>query len=99
MIRHIITWTLAASAPEQKQADAEAIKARIEHLNGLTPGVRSLRVGINNGDISGNSDLVLVSEFDSMEALHEYRAHPDHVAVGPFVRSLTSSRMAVDYEF
>ena len=43
-----------------------------------------------------NADLVLLSDFASPEALNAYIVHPDHKAVGVFMRPLRESRMAID---
>ena len=42
---------------------------------------------------------MLVSEHESAEALAAYQAHPDHVAAGPFVRSVVADKSCVDFEF
>ena len=46
----------------------------------------------NNGD-----DVVLVSEFESVEALYSYQKHPDHLKVADFVSRACTSRAVVDY--
>ena len=42
--------------------------------------------------------LVLVSDFESREALAAYQEHPAHKAVGLFVRAVVSERRLVDCE-
>lgn len=98
MIRHIVMWTLAAEDAAQRQADAEGIKARLEALPGL--GVEALRieVGIDLGEVPGNAHVVLDSDFASRAQLAAYQEHPEHVAVGAFIKSVVASRTCVDFE-
>ena len=46
---------------------------------------------------SDNYDLILISDFDSLETLEKYKIHPDHVAVGDFMRPVRISRTCIDY--
>jgi len=41
---------------------------------------------------------VLLTEFDSLEALHNYKVHPDHVVISNFVKTVRSARAVVDCE-
>lgn len=45
-----------------------------------------------------NCDLILISDFESLETLEKYKVHPDHVAVGNFMRPVRISRTCIDYE-
>ena len=47
----------------------------------------------------GNYDAVLVSEFESLEALDAYKNDPRHKAVSALCKSIRTDRVAVDYEF
>ena len=47
----------------------------------------------------GNYDAVLVSEFESPEALDTYKNDPRHKAVSALCKSIREDRVAVDYEF
>lgn len=78
-----------------KTADFEAVRAALEPLEHFD-GIRSLRVLPNAEDIQGNSDAVLIADFDSRAALDAYLVHPEHVAAAAVVREHTHSRSAVD---
>jgi len=45
-----------------------------------------------------NYDLILISDFESYETLEKYKVHPDHVAVGDFMRPVRISRTCIDFE-
>ena len=95
MIRHIVSWQLAATDAAEKATAAAGIQARLEGLVGVVDEIRSLRVGF---DVAGgaNWDVVLIADFDDLDAGDRYQVHPAHQAAGAFIRSVVSSRMAVD---
>ena len=53
-------------------------------LKGQIPEIRAMEVGINMNPSDRSYDAVLVSEFESMEALAAYSTNPLHVAVSDF---------------
>lgn len=99
MVKHIVFWKLKDSVEgRDKAANAQLVKQRLEALAGRIPGLLRIEVGQDflRGDTS--SDLVLYSELASRKALEDYQAHPEHQAVIPLIRELTSERRSVDYE-
>ncbi len=51
-------------------------------------------------DLSGKPaamDMVLCTEFQTLEDLQTYAAHPEHQKVVEFVKPLVSDRAVVDY--
>jgi heme-degrading monooxygenase HmoA len=96
MIRHIVAWNLTATDPAQRTADFEQLKANIEGLVGVVPGLRSAVVARDLGSTAGNRDVVLISEHDDEEALAVYQQHPEHVVAAGFTRTVTSERACVD---
>jgi hypothetical protein len=99
MVKHIVFWRLKESAEgRDKAANARLVKQRLEALAGRIPGLLRIEVGLDflRGDTS--SDLVLYSELTNRKALDDYQAHPEHQAVIPLIRELTSERRSVDYE-
>ncbi len=99
MVKHIILWTLKdeLSAGEKKAVKAE-IKAGLEGLAGLIPGLLEIRV-YTEGLPSSNADLMLDSTFTDEAALKGYAIHPEHVAVADGkVRPFTAVRSCLDFE-
>ncbi|MEG0153485.1 MAG: Dabb family protein [Cellulosilyticaceae bacterium] len=47
---------------------------------------------------SGSFDVILLSEFDSVEILEAYQTHAEHLQVSRFVGSVLSNRKCIDYE-
>ncbi|MDK2954581.1 MAG: hypothetical protein PWQ57_77 [Desulfovibrionales bacterium] len=98
MIKHIVMWRVKDGAEgASKMENAVEIKTRLEGLMGVVPGVVSLEVGINELAGETSADVVLVSEFASMEELDAYQTHPLHLEVVAFVKKVATERRAVDY--
>ncbi|MGO4689944.1 Dabb family protein [Glaciibacter sp. 2TAF33] len=97
MIRHVVSWQLAATDPDERAAHATRIAAGLSGLVGVVDDIRSLEVG---ADVvgGGNWDVALVADFDDVDALERYAAHPEHQKLVGFIRSVTAQRMAVDFE-
>ena len=99
VVKHIVLWRLKEGAEgRDKAANARLIKERIEALAGRIPGLVSIEVGFDFVHADTSSDVALYSVLESREALDAYQAHPEHQAVIPLIRALTSERRAVDYE-
>jgi len=92
MIRHIVMWKL------RDKADAPALKARLEALNGVVHGLVRLEAGIDFLGSEQSADLVLVADLQGREALQVYQEHPEHQAVVPLIRAAATSRTVVDYD-
>ncbi len=92
MIRHVVLWKL------KNRADAPALAARLEALNGRIPGLIRLTAGADVLGEAQSADLALVADLESVEALAAYQAHPAHQEVVPLMREAATSRMAADFE-
>lgn len=101
MIKHLVLFKLADEAEgNTKEKNALVIKEKLEALKGVIPAIRKIEVLINHADASpDNYDIVLDSEFDSLEDLQTYVVHPEHVKVGGFISKVRTDRAAIDYEF
>ena len=99
MIKHIVFWRLKDSAHgHNKPTNARLIQAKIEALRGQIPGLLHIELGINVVMTDSSSDIVLYSEFTSLEALKGYQVHPLHQAIVPFVAEAQLERRVVDFE-
>ena len=97
MLKHIVIWNLAEDIPADKRAEVAAkIKSGLEGLNDSISFVKDLTV---NTDLLPGSDADIILEccFESEKEFSEYQRHPAHVAIGTYIRSVTTNRHAVDY--
>ncbi len=93
MIRHVVMWKFKEGA----ESEAKRFKEELEALVGQIPEILHLEVGETIG-VEGNVDMVLISDFASLEAMEIYQKHPLHVAVGAICKPICVQRTAVDYE-
>lgn len=96
MIRHVVAWKLK---PEADPATAiEEMRAALEGLVGVVPGLSSLTVRADLGAVETNWDAVLISEHDSADAVAAYQTHPAHIEAAAVPRQYADQRAVVDYE-
>lgn len=95
MIKHIVMWKFKADVAE---ADKLEMKRQLESLQGVVPSLINIEIGLNvaAGDVA--KDMVLYSEFQTLEDLAAYAGHPAHLEVVEFVKPLVCERAVVDYE-
>ena len=93
MIRHIVMWKFRPGTEAEQARFLEGLRG----LQGVIPQLLRSEVAVNVG--ADNYDAVLVSEFESLEALEAYKNDPRHKAVSALCRSIREDRVAVDYEF
>jgi len=99
MIKHIVMVRLKeAGSLEAKLENANKLKSAIEDLMGKVPELKSMEVGLNLNTKPAAYDLVLTSEFESLEALDIYRVHPEHKKVLELLYELMESTAVVDYK-
>ncbi len=99
MIRHIVVWRLK---PEVRQGGSiqnlERIHAVLAALRAGVPGLQRLELGVNEAKSADAGDLVMISEFDSWEALRGYEGHELHDQLRALIGPMRIERRVVDYE-
>jgi len=94
MIKHIVSFKLKTEYKDKTQL----IKKELEKLPSKIPQINSFEVGINISASNSAFDMILVSEFDSLDNLEIYRQHPEHLKVLDIILLYKSESMHVDYE-
>ena len=86
MIKHIVMWKLKEFAEgKNKLENAQIIKRDLEALQDKIKEIRHIEVGININESEQAYDVVLYSEFNSIEDLNIYQNHQEHLRVAEFV--------------
>lgn len=99
MVKHIVMWDLKNEFDGKNKSELrKELKNKLESLESKIDEIISLEVGINQSGSDAACDVVLYSEFDSMDALKAYQDHPEHVKIAEFVSNIRTSRHVVDYE-
>lgn len=98
MIRHIVMWQVRGDTAQEKLISCKRVRESFEGLRGRIPGMRHLEIGIDSSTVDYACDVVLVSDFDSREALDAYANHPEHLRVRQQLGDIRTARHQVDYE-
>ena len=101
MVKHIVSFKFLPEAEGRTRQENACIAAQMLcDLQGKVPTLLSSEVHLNSAKADqSNYDLILISEFESFEALNEYIVHPLHKAVGEFLKGVRESRSCVYYEY
>lgn len=99
MIRHIVMIKLKDFENLiDKTNAAEEIKAGLEALPIKIEQIKYYEVGLNISTSANAHDLVLVSDFETLETLDEYRVHPAHVEVVNIILKHSAATQVVDFK-
>ncbi len=87
--RHALTILLPSAAVYshlvmfrlEDPEDAPHVKNMLLAMQGRIPQLRYIEVGIDDAPSPRSAHVVLVTRFDSPEALRAYETHPHHVEV------------------
>jgi hypothetical protein len=96
-VKHIVMWNLLGETEHERSANIEKLKSAFEGLRDEIPGLLKLEIGVDFSKIDYACDVVLYSEFDSMEALQGYATHPAHLRVREELGNVRIARHQVDY--
>ncbi len=100
MIRHICMFKFKDFAEGRtKDQNVEITKSMLDNLPETIDYIINSSTFVGSKDqCEDNYDLILISDFESFETLEKYKVHPDHVAVGDFMKPVRLSRTCIDYE-
>ncbi len=98
MVKHIVMWKMKDTSNSDKIKNMELMKEKLEALKDLTSELLEAEVGFNISESERAFDIVLYSEFESVETLDRYRVHPEHKKVVEFINLVTKEVRAVDYQ-
>ena len=103
MIAHLVLFRPKADmSPQERQSVLDGLTSAAIDI----PSVRTLRVGrrVRHG-VAGyeqamhqDFEYAVIIEFDNVEGLKAYLAHPKHTALGDHFTRLSSAALAYDYE-
>ena len=99
MIRHIVMWRFKDSADGNSKA--ENIKIATESLYALVPKIseiKKMEIGVDVMHTAASMDMALITEFDTLDTLHTYAVHPEHLKVAEFMKKVTETRVVLDSE-
>ena len=99
MIRHVVMWKFKSRAEgKSKEENMASVKESLYALVPVISEIKKMEVGIDVKHTDASMDLMLITEFDSLDTLAVYAVHPAHVKVAEYVRKVTESRVVLDHE-
>ena len=99
MIKHIVMWKFKESAEgNTKEENIRIVSESLFSLVGVIDEIKKMEIGVDLMHTAASMDLALVTEFETLDTLHTYAVHPEHVKVADFVRKVTETRVVLDSE-
>jgi Stress responsive A/B Barrel Domain len=98
-VKHIVFWNVAASDEAARLGNIEKVRTVFEALRGKIPGLLKLEIGVDVSRVDYACDVALYTEFESLEALHGYAIHPEHLSAKAALGNIRIARHQVDYTF
>jgi hypothetical protein len=99
MIKHIVVFKLKEFAEgKTKKENVLIIKDILECLPAKIEEIKKFEVGINITVSERAADLILISEFDDIEALNRYIINPEHKKAAEFILKVREESKIVDFE-
>ena len=95
MLTHIVIWKYRAEATREER---EEHVARLRRLPSFIPHVESFSVGFDELKLPRSYDTGLVATFRDRAGLEAYDAHPEHVLVATYGRTISEHVASVDFE-
>ena len=92
MVKHIVVYTLKEGI--DKDAAVKLIASKLEPLVGQIPGLLHMEVR----RCYAGMDYALYSEFETVEDVVNYRAHPLHQEAKSHFHHMLQTRVSADYE-
>lgn len=94
MLTHVVFFKFN---PGTSELDIRHAEEALKKLPSLIEEIKEFRVGRDIIRSERSYDLALVSAFEDLPAMQRYQVHPEHQKVVAFVKTLTSSIVAVDF--
>lgn len=99
MIRHVVMWRFADEGEGRtKHQNMQYIRDRLMALKPVIPQIKRMEIGFDVSHTDMSYDMMLLTEFDSLDDLHTYKVHPEHVKVSQYVGKVSTARVVADVE-
>jgi hypothetical protein len=95
MIKHIVMFKFKDDVSHER---IELIKQVMDDMPAKIPQILKFETGLDVKRGPKSFDLVLISEFESLDTLEQYRVHPAHQTLIKLLEDIKEVNYAVDYE-
>ena len=99
MIEHVVMWKFADSAEgKSREENMQIVRERLLALPAVISEIKFMQIGRDVSRTDMSYDMMLVTRFESLDALHTYKVHPAHVEVASYVAKVKTARVVLDCE-
>ena len=98
MIEHVVMWKFTDGEGRTREENCSYVRERLLALPAIIPEIKWMQIGRDVSRTDMSYDMMLVTRFDSLEALHTYKVHPAHVEVASYVAKVKVARVVLDAE-
>ena len=99
MIEHVVMWKFADTAEgKTREENMQIVRDRLMALPAVIPEIKFMQIGTDVSRTEMSYDMMLVTRFESLDALHTYKVHPAHVEVASYVAKVKVARVVLDCE-
>ena len=102
MIKHVVMIKLEGiNSEEERQEMANEILNRLDKLPEKINEIIGYDTGLNikESGTANYQDVVLLSDFNSIEEMEIYKKHPAHIESVDFIKKIGGIFTSVDYEY
>ena len=92
MIKHVVIWKFK----ENEEAAMRKFLDALESLRPIIPEIIEMETGVNFNP-ENDYDAILISKFESFEALERYKNHPEHIKASALCKEIRIDRKAIDF--
>ena len=99
MIRHVVMWKFKSEAEgKTREENMEIVRNSLFALLPVISELKKMEIGFDITHSDMSMDLMLLTEFDSVEDMKAYAVHPEHLKVSTYVRKVIETRVVLDCE-
>ena len=95
MIKHVVMWKFKE---ENKEENMKKARELLLALPCIISELKKMEVHFDIMHTDMSMDMILDTEFLTVEDMKAYAVHPEHVKVLGFIRSVIESRVVLDCE-
>ena len=95
MIKHVVMWKFKE---ENREENMQKAREMLLALPPVISEIKKMKVYFDVKHTDASADVMLDTEFLSLDDLNTYAVHPEHLKVAEFVKSVVSSRVVLDTE-
>ncbi|MBR3867187.1 MAG: Dabb family protein [Clostridia bacterium] len=99
MIRHVVMWKFKEEAEGKTKAEnMQIVRDSLFALLPIIPEIKLMEIDCDIMHTEMSYDMMLTTEFASVEEMKVYAEHPAHKKVQEFVKAVREARIVLDCE-